>query len=209
MVSIKTGRLITLEGGEGAGKSSNARFIKAWLEQRGRTVVLTREPGGSQQAEAIRELILQPWPEGMQPMTELLLMFAARAAHLNDLILPALKAGHDVICDRFVDSSYAYQGAGKGVALGDIQRLERMVLRRLRPKLTLVFDLPPELGLQRTQQRGEQNRFEDETLAFMRRVRKCFMQRARSAPRRYAVINAANGLAEVQRRLIKVLEQRL
>lgn len=206
---IKRGRLITLEGGEGAGKSTNARYIKTWLEARGRRVVLTREPGGSPQAEAIRELILRPWPEGVPPMTELLLMFAARATHLRDLILPALAAGEDVVCDRFVDSSHAYQGAGKGVSTAQIERLERMVLGRLKPDLVCVFDLDVDLGLQRARRRGEQNRFEDETRAFMQRVRQCFLQRARRAPKRYAVINASRSLERVQTDLRRVLEQRL
>lgn len=205
----RRGRLITLEGGEGAGKSTNARFIQQWLQQQGRKVVLTREPGGSPQAEAIRELILKPSSPGMTPMTELLLMFAARAAHLRDTIEPALAAGADVVCDRFIDSSYAYQGAGKGVPAAKIAQLEHLVLGRLRPHLTLIFDLDVDAGLQRTQVRGERNRFEDETRAFMQRVRRCFLRRARAAPRRYAVIDAGRGLDEVQAGIAAILEQRL
>lgn len=205
----KRGRFITLEGGEGAGKSTNARFIKAWLEQQGRQVVLTREPGGSPQAEAIRELILRPWPEGMTPTTEVLLMFAARAAHVQATILPALQAGKDVVCDRFVDSSYAYQGMGKGVPRAQLEKLERMVLGRLKPDLTIVFDLDAEAGLKRARRRGEQNRFEDETLAFMQRVRKSFLVRAATAPGCYAVVNAGRELVAVQADLRRILEQRL
>lgn len=208
----KRGRLITLEGGEGAGKSTNARWIKAWLEQQGRKVVLTREPGGSPQAEVIRELILRAAPEGQPPMsaqTELLLMFAARAAHLRDLILPALAAGTDVVCDRFVDSSYAYQGAGKGVPAAQLAALERMVLGKLKPDLTLIFDLSPEKGLARARSRGEQNRFEDETLAFMKKVRSAFLKRARAAPGRYAVVDAAQPVEKVQAKLAKILGERL
>lgn len=203
------GRLITLEGGEGAGKSTHARFIRDWLEQNGRKAILTREPGGSAQAEAVRELILRTWPEGMSPMTELLLMFAARAAHMRDTIEPALSSGTDVVCDRFIDSSYAYQGAGKGVSTQKIEELERMVLGRMRPQLTLVFDLDVETGLQRTHKRGERNRFEDETLAFMQRVRRCFLKRAKSAPRRYALIDAAPEINIVQEQIRSVLERRL
>ena len=208
----KRGRLITLEGGEGAGKSTIARWIKAWLEQQGRKVVLTREPGGSPQAEVIRELILRAAPEGQPPMsaqTELLLMFAARAAHLRDLILPALAAGTDVVCDRFVDSSYAYQGAGKGVPAAQLAALERMVLGKLKPDLTLIFDLSPEKGLARARSRGEQNRFEDETLAFMKKVRSAFLKRARAAPGRYAVVDAAQPVEKVQAKLAKILGERL
>lgn len=203
------GRFITLEGGEGAGKSTNARFIKAWLEQRGHDVILTREPGGSPLAEAIRNVVLQSWEEGMPQLTEALLMFSARSAHLEATVLPALEAGKDVICDRFVDSSYAYQGAGGGFSLKTLQTLEEMVLGDLRPDLTIVFDLDPEMGLERARNRGEQNRFEDETLAFMRRVRQAFLDRANAQPARYAVVDAGRELAAAQSALVKILESRL
>lgn len=206
---MRRGRFITLEGGEGAGKSTNARYIKAWLEQRGREVILTREPGGSPLAEAIRGVVLQPWAEGMPPMTEALLMFAARSAHLEATVLPALESGKDVICDRFVDSSYAYQGAGNGFPVSRLQALEEMVLGDLRPDLTIVFDLDPEIGLQRARSRGEQNRFEDETLAFMQRVRQAFLDRARVQPSRYAVLDAGRDLEKTQSDLLKILESRL
>jgi dTMP kinase len=206
---MSRGRFITLEGGEGAGKSTNARFIKAWLEQRGREVILTREPGGSPLAEAIRGVVLQSWTEGMPQLTEALLMFSARSAHLEATVLPALEAGRDVICDRFVDSSYAYQGAGNGFSIAKLQALEEMVLGELRPDLTIVFDLDPETGLQRARSRGEQNRFEDETLAFMQRVRQAFLDRAKAQPARYAVLDAGNDLAVTQSALIKILESRL
>jgi dTMP kinase len=206
---MSRGRFITLEGGEGAGKSTNARFIKAWLEQRGREVIMTREPGGSPLAEAIREVVLKPWPEGMPPLTEALLMFAARSAHLEATVLPALESGRDVICDRFVDSSYAYQGAGNGFSIPKLQTLEEMVLGELRPDLTIVFDLDPEVGLQRARSRGEQNRFEDETLAFMQRVRQAFLDRAKAQPARYAVLDAGRDLETTQSALSKILESRL
>lgn len=205
----RRGRFITLEGGEGAGKSTQARLIADWLRTRGRTVVLTREPGGSPVAEKIREVVLSDAAGGLSAETETLLMFTARAAHLEQTVLPALKAGQDVVCDRFVDSSYAYQGAGKGVSKKLLADLERMVVGRLRPSLTLVLDLPPELGLQRARRRGEQNRFEAETLAFMRRVRRCFLQRAKADARRYAVIDAAQPLEAVSAQILGVLEQRL
>lgn len=206
---MTSGRFITLEGGEGAGKSTNARFIKAWLEQRGREVILTREPGGSPLAEAIRGVVLQSWDEGMPQLTEALLMFSARSAHLEATVLPALEAGKDVICDRFVDSSYAYQGAGNGFSIAKLQALEEMVLGNLRPDLTIVFDLDPEIGLQRARNRGEQNRFEDETLAFMQRVRRAFLDRAEMQPSRYAVLNAGQELAVTQAALTVILESRL
>jgi dTMP kinase len=206
---MSRGRFITLEGGEGAGKSTNARFIKAWLEQRGREVILTREPGGSPLAEAIRGVVLQSWAEGMPQQTEALLMFSARSAHLEATVLPALKSGKDVICDRFVDSSYAYQGAGNGFSIAKLRTLEEMVLGNLRPDLTIVFDLDPDIGLQRARSRGEQNRFEDETLAFMQRVRKAFLDRAEVQPARYAVLNAGQELEATQAALSKILESRL
>jgi dTMP kinase len=206
---MSPGRFITLEGGEGAGKSTNARFIRAWLEQRGREVVMTREPGGSPLAEAIREVVLKPWAEGMPPLTEALLMFAARSAHLEATVLPALAAGKDVICDRFVDSSYAYQGAGNGFSIPKLQALEAMVLGELRPDLTIVFDLDPAVGLQRARSRGEQNRFEDETLTFMQRVRQAFLDRAQAQPARYVVLDAGHDLEATQSALLKILEARL
>lgn len=206
---MQRGRFITLEGGEGAGKSTNARFIKAWLEQRGREVILTREPGGSELAEAIRAVVLQSWSEGMPPMTEALLMFAARSAHLEATVLPALEAGKDVICDRFVDSSYAYQGAGNGFSVAKLKSLEEMVLGDFRPDLTIIFDLDPNIGLQRARSRGDQNRFEDETVAFMQRVREAFLQRAKAEPVRYAILDAGRELEVVQKDLLRILELRV
>ncbi|MFA5937864.1 MAG: dTMP kinase [Sinimarinibacterium sp.] len=203
------GRFITLEGGEGGGKSTQTQRVCAWLRERGRTVVQTREPGGTELAEAIRALVLRQWEEGMSPATELLLMFAARAAHLHGRIEPQLAAGADVVCDRFIDSSYAYQGAGQGVEPRHLQALEALVLPTLRPDLTLVLDLPPEMGLARARLRGEANRFEDETLAFMRRVREAFLARAAADPARCVVIDAGGDVDQVFATIAAVLEQRL
>ncbi len=203
------GRFITLEGGEGAGKSTQARFIRDWLQAQHRSVVLTREPGGSPLAEAIRGLVLNDWEEGIAPATEALLMFAARAAHVRSTILPALRAGSDVICDRFTDSSYAYQGAGKGVDESALAALESLSLEGLRPDLTLIFDLPPSVGLARAQARGDANRFEAETLEFMERVRAGFLRRAAQQPQRYAIVDAAADQAAVQQAVVKILESRL
>lgn len=202
------GRLITLEGGEGAGKSTHARFVAGWLEGRGRTVVQTREPGGSPLAEAIRELVLRDWAEGISAETELLLMFAARATHVAHRIEPALGAGQDVVCDRFVDASWAYQGAGRGVADEHLCALERLTLRDLSPDLTLVFDLPPEVGLPRAKRRGDANRFEAETLAFMRRVRDAYLARAQARPERYVVLDATRSIEFVQADIARALESR-
>lgn len=205
----RAGRLITLEGGEGAGKSTQLRYIAGWLRDRGHNPVTTREPGGSPLAEALRTLVLSEWPGGISARTETLLMFAARAAHLEQTILPALASGHDVICDRFIDSTYAYQGAGKKVKTAQIRDLERLVLGRLKPDLTILLDLPPEIGLQRTRNRGEQNRFEAESLAFMGRVRRAFLRRARAEPRRFAIVDARADAATVSETIGGILEQRL
>ena len=206
---MSAGRFITLEGGEGAGKSTHAAFIRDWLQARGREVVLTREPGGSPLAEEIRRVVLQPWDEGVGGESEVLLMFAARAAHLKATVLPALAAGKDVVCDRFIDSSYAYQGAGKGLDERHLAALEALVLGDFRPQLTLVFDLPPEQGLARARGRGDANRFEDESLAYMRRVRECFLRRAAAEPQRCLVVDAAPPLEQVRESLRAALEVRL
>jgi len=201
------GRLIVLEGGEGAGKSTHATFVRDWLAQGGRKPVLTREPGGSPLAEAIRELVLRSWKEGIDPTTELLLMFAARAAHLHALIRPTLEAGQDVVCDRFVDATYAYQGAGRGMRETDIDTLAELVLRRLRPDLVIVLDIDPRTGAQRVRGRGTGNRFDDEALAFQGLVRKAYLRRAAREPRRYSVIDAGREPAAVQQDIVRALEQ--
>ncbi|MGQ0501193.1 MAG: dTMP kinase [Panacagrimonas sp.] len=203
------GRLITLEGGEGAGKSTHAARIVAWLEARGRSVVRTREPGGSPLAEAIRGLVLGDWAEGVTAETELLLMFAARAAHLAALIRPALLRGDDVVCDRFVDASWAYQGAGRGIAHRHLEALEDLVLHDLRPDLTLLLDVPVEIGLARARSRGDANRFESETIAFMTRVRDAYLARAARQPSRYAVIDASLSMDAVSASIAQTLGARL
>ena len=209
MAEALPGRFITLEGGEGAGKSTAVAFIRDWLRARGRRVTTTREPGGSPLAEAIRGVVLGDWAEGVPAEAEVLLMFAARAAHLNTTIWPALARGEDVICDRFVDASYAYQGEGRGVPTERLAELESYVLKGFAPQLTLLFDLPPDIGLARARSRGDANRFEAEAMAFQQRVRAAYLQRAAAAPARYAVIDASAPLAAVQAALAAVLEQRL
>ncbi len=203
------GRLITLEGGEGAGKSTQTATVVDWLQGRGRRVLRTREPGGSPLAEAIRALVLGQWDEGVTPQTELLLMFAARAAHVAATIEPALARGEDVVCDRFIDASWAYQGAGRGLDDGVLGTLETLVLGRLRPDLVLLFDLPPDIGLARAHRRGKGNRFEAEDLAFMTRVRQGYRARADADEDRYALIDAAAAPDQVRDAVRRVLEQRL
>ncbi|MDH4458278.1 MAG: dTMP kinase [Nevskia sp.] len=200
------GRFIVLEGGEGGGKSTQARRLSAHLEGAGRRVLLTREPGGSPLAEAIRALVLGSWPEGVDATTELLLIFAARAAHLQATIRPALEAGIDVICDRFVDASYAYQGAGRGLGAAPVALLEQLVLGDLRPDRVLVLDVAPELGMQRIAERGDNNRFDAESIAFMQRVRAAYLARAAAAPERYAVIDAARDVDAVAAELVAIVE---
>ncbi len=201
------GRLVVLEGGEGAGKSTHAKFVRDRLAAGGGRVVQTREPGGSPLAEAVRELVLRDWPEGVDGTTELLLMFAARAAHLHALIRPALAAGQDVVCDRFVDATYAYQGAGRGLREADIDLLAGLVLRRLRPDLVIVLDIDPEAGARRVQGRGASNRFDAEARAFQQRVRKAYLRRARREPGRYAVIDAGRSREAVQADIARALER--
>lgn len=199
------GRLIVLEGGEGAGKSTQARAIAAHLRRTGRKVLRTREPGGTRLAEAIRELVLGDWREGIDGNTELLLMFAARAAHLHAKIRPALARGVDVVCDRFVDATYAYQGAGRGLDVKVIDALAAIVLKGLVPDLVILLDLDPAIGLARAKARGAANRFEAERLAFQRRVRQAYLVRARANPRRYAVIDSSRPPAVVRADIIRRL----
>jgi dTMP kinase len=205
----RRGRLIVLEGGEGAGKSTHARFIHDWLVRRGRQVVLTREPGGSPLAEAIRELVLRPWDETMDATTELLLMFAARAAHLHATIHPALEAGQDVVCDRFLDATYAYQGAGRRVPDRTISDLAKIVLKTLRPQLVILLDVDPRVGIARARSRGIANRFDNEELDFQNRVRAAYLRRAHRSPSRYAIVDADRPLAPIRRNLERVLKERL
>jgi dTMP kinase len=206
------GLFITLEGPEGAGKSTNRDYLAELLGATGREVVLTREPGGTPLAERIREILLAPAAEPMAVDTELLLMFAARAQHLAQVIRPALARGALVLCDRFVDATYAYQGGGRGVPVERIATLEAFVLGGLQPDLTLVFDLPVETGLARAARRGALDRFEQEQRAFFEAVRQTYLDRAQVVPARYRLIDASRSLAEVQadlRALVATLEPTL
>ena len=194
----KRGRFITLEGIEGAGKSTQIAPLAELLRARGLEVLTTREPGGSPLAERLRALLLDPDNQGMSETTELLLMFAARSDHLERRIRPALKAGHWVLCDRFTDATYAYQGGGRGIDPARIGLLETLVQDELRPDLTLVFDLPPELGLGRAKSRaGQTDRFESETQRFFEAARAVYLERARANPERYRVIDATAPLEVV------------
>ncbi|MFV3304497.1 dTMP kinase [Pseudomonas sp. NY15181] len=200
-----TGLFITLEGPEGAGKSTNREYLAERLRERGIEVQLTREPGGTPLAERIRELLLAPSDEKMAVDTELLLVFAARAQHIAEVIRPALARGAVVLCDRFTDATYAYQGGGRGLPVERIAQLEAFVQGGLRPDLTLVFDLPVEIGLSRAAARGRLDRFEQEGRAFFEAVRSTYLDRARAEPARYRIVDAAQPLAEVQRNLDALL----
>lgn len=204
-----SGLFITLEGPEGAGKSTNRDYLAERLRSAGCEVVLTREPGGTPLAERIRELLLAPSDEPMAVDTELLLVFAARAQHLAQVIRPALAAGKVVLCDRFTDATYAYQGGGRGLPQERIAQLEAFVQGDLRPDLTLVFDLPVEVGLARALARGRLDRFEQEAQAFFEAVRHTYLERARLAPERYRVLDAAQPLVAVQAQLDGLLPELL
>lgn len=201
------GVFITLEGGEGVGKSTNLQFICAWLRERNIAFVQTREPGGTPLAEELRELLLQNREEAVDPTAELLMIFAARAQHLGRVILPALARGEWVVCDRFTDATYAYQGGGRGLDRKLIEQLEQTVQGDLRPDKTILLDLDPQTGLQRAASTGAADRFEREQLAFFQRVRAAYLERVAAVPERYALVDAGRPLAQVQQQLAVVLEQ--
>lgn len=204
-----TGLFITLEGPEGAGKSTNREYLAERLRAEGIEVLLTREPGGTPLAERIREVLLTPGDEVMNADTELLLVFAARAQHIAQVIRPALVRGAVVLCDRFTDSTYAYQGGGRGLPVDRIATLESFVQGDLRPDLTLVFDLPVEVGLARASARGRLDRFEQEGRVFFDAVRSAYLKRAAAEPARYHLVDAAQPLAQVQQSLDALLPQLL
>ncbi|MBX5462969.1 MAG: dTMP kinase [Steroidobacteraceae bacterium] len=203
------GRFITLEGIEGAGKSTAARFVREWLSARGLTVCLTREPGGTPLAERVRQLVLDRQGEAITPVTETLLMFAARGLHVQNLIRPALARGEWVVCDRFTDATRAYQGAGRGVSLALIDQLASAVQEGLQPDCTLLLDLPVAAGLERVRMRSgsvPSDRFEEEPAQFFERVRAAYLDIARAAPARVRIIDASRPLEAVQEQIARALE---
>ncbi|RZO20523.1 MAG: dTMP kinase [SAR92 clade bacterium] len=199
-------KFITIEGTEGVGKTTNIEFIQNWLSQRGVEFISTREPGGTPLAEQVRELLLTPREEKVGDATELLLMFAGRAQHLDQVILPALNSGSSVLCDRFTDASYAYQGFGREMDCSLIAQLEQIVQGDLRPDLTLILDIPVEIGLKRASERSTPDRFEQEKIEFFDRVRHGYLKIAEDNPGRCAVIDASQSLEEVQASIEAVLE---
>lgn len=199
------GKFITIEGTEGVGKSTNINFVQEYLHKQGVTLLTTREPGGTPLAEEIRDVLLKNRDEKMDEAAELLLVFAARSQHLQSVILPALDAGQWVLCDRFTDATYAYQGGGRGLDVGLISMLEQRIQGDVRPDLTLLLDIDVKKGLERAGQRGELDRFENEKVDFFEKVRSTYLQRAHENSDRYAIIDAGEPLSVVQ----KNIEQQL
>ena len=206
---MNRGIFITTEGVEGVGKSTNIEYIKQYLGNLNIDYLVTREPGGTLLAENIRDLLLSIGDDSPVELCELLLIFSARAQHIEKVIEPALKGGTWVICDRFTDATYAYQGGGRGMNAKLISELETMVQGSLRPDLTIILDLDPETGLSRARNRGELDRFEREHVDFFMKVREVYLQIATNYPERCAVINAGNELDEVSRDIELLLKTRL
>lgn len=202
-----SGRFVTVDGGEGAGKTTQMGFMREYLERRGCRVVVTREPGGTSLGEEIRGLLLEHRDGGMTLAAETLLMFAARAEHLERVIRPALAAGYWVLCDRFTDATYAYQGGGRGLPLERIAVLEEWVQGTLRPDLTLLLDLPVATGLARAGRRSMADRFEREDVDFFERVRAMYLKRAAHEPDRYRVVDASQSIKAVRAEVETVLAE--
>jgi dTMP kinase len=202
---LTRGRFITIEGVEGVGKSTNIAFIQSLLNARNIDSITTREPGGTGLGELIRNVLLDKSQHQMSAMTELLLMFAARTQHIEQTIEPALAIGKWVICDRFTDSSYAYQGGGRNMSMNLIAQLEKLSISNFQPDCTIILDLPVDAGLSRAESVGEKDRFESESTEFFNRVRQVFVARAEKEDRAH-IINAAAPLAEVQDHIRRILD---
>ena len=200
-----TGRFITLEGGEGVGKTTNIAFIQSLLEANNIPILLTREPGGTALAEKLRELLLDKEQEAIAEQAELLMMFAARAQHIKHVIKPALEQGSWVLCDRFTDATYAYQGGGRGMELSSIRWLENFVQGDLRPDLTLLLDAPIQIGMNRAGQRGTLDRFESEKIAFFEQVRQAYLSIAEQQAERVKIIDASASLENVQTQIKQII----
>ena len=203
---METGKFITVEGIEGVGKSTNVAFLREVIEKRGYEVLTTREPGGTPMAERIREMLIEHGDEAVPDITELLLMFASRSLHVNNVIQPALAAGTWVICDRFTDASRAYQGGGRGFPQEDINRLAEWVHGDLRPNLTILLDAPVETGMSRAGRRGSPDRIEIERVDFFERVRECYLSLAEGDPERFAVIDASRDIDAVRVSIESVID---
>jgi dTMP kinase len=200
-----SGKFITLEGIDGAGKTTQLAWIADFLRSRGVQVTVTREPGGTAVGEQLRSLVLDG-EHALHPETEALLMFASRREHLDKVIVPALRRGTWVVCDRFTDASFAYQGGGSGVSRDKLALLERWTQDGLQPDKTFLFDIVPEVGRERSQRTGAADRFEQEKQAFFERVRQAYLERATNDPQRIQVIDGAQSIVEIRRELKRCLE---
>lgn len=202
-----TAKFISVEGIEGAGKSTQMAFLQRYLSSKNKKVIVTREPGGTELGEQIRSLLLTPTEIGMAVDTELLLMFAARAEHVEQVIKPALERGEWVLSDRFVDATFAYQGGGRGIDHDRITKLAKWTLKGLKPDLTLLFDLPVELGQQRVVSRNQGiDRFEQEKVAFFQRIRDSYLNRAQAEPERIKIIDASQSITEIEVQITTFLD---
>ena len=207
MSKFITGKFITLEGIEGVGKTSNRDYIRTLLEESGKQCVVTREPGGTPLGESLRELLLQHSDEQMSDDAELLMMFAARAEHIKKVIRPALDADQFVLCDRFTEATFAYQGGGRQLDISKISDLESWVQGDLRPDLTIILDAPVEVGRERAGKRSAPDRFELEKHDFFNKVRDTYLSRAKAQPDRYQVIDASPAIPQVQQSIQSILEK--
>ena len=206
MKAVKKGFFISLEGGEGAGKSTQHSRMVEWLSDQGKTVIEAREPGGTPVSEQIRRVLLDTRNAGLNATAELLLMFAARSQLVEEVILPALADDKVIVCDRFADASYAYQGGGRQLGFDTVATVEQLVLKDLQPDLTLLFDVPVELGMTRVAGRGEADRFEVESIRFFERVRNAYLQRAAANPQRFRIIDASQDQENVWQQVESVLK---
>ena len=204
---MKKGFFITLEGIEGAGKSTMVNFIEDFLIKSGHDVIKTREPGGTKIGEQIREVLLKNENNNLTADAELLLMFAARAQHMSKVITPALSSGKTILCDRFIDASYAYQGGGRGIDTSRINLLEKWMQSNLTPDLTLLFDLNVSVGIARTKKRSKADRFEEEESIFFEKVRACYLKRAEDEPNRFRIINSELPLQKVEDEITTILSR--
>ncbi len=204
---VQRGKFISLEGTEGVGKSTNLAAMLDCLDRHNIAYIQTREPGGTPLAEELRELLLAPREEAVAPAAELLMVFAARAQHLETLIKPALDDGLWVVSDRFTDATFAYQGGGRGLSMEMIAALETMIQQGLAPDRTILLDLAPEVGMQRAEQRGELDRFETEQMAFFDKVRAAYLERAAADPNRFVIVDASQSVQQVSADVVVALEQ--
>lgn len=206
---VNKGFFISLEGGEGAGKSTQNKRIVDWLSARGKLVVEAREPGGTIVSEQIRRVLLDTRNAGLNATAELLLMFAARSQLVQEVILPALAEGKVIVCDRFADASYAYQGGGRQLGAETVAIVEKLVLKNLQPDLTLLFDVTVEQGMKRVASRGDADRFEIESVRFFERVRRAYLERAVNNPQRFSIIDASQDEDQVWLQVKRILQERL